>query len=65
MMFELLFLFLAGFFGGTLNSIAGGGTFITFPALLFVGVPPVIANAQIHSLLVPVTSVECTLFAKI
>jgi len=45
MMFELLFLFLAGFFGGTLNSIAGGGTFITFPALLFVGVPPVIANA--------------------
>ncbi|UCB54612.1 MAG: sulfite exporter TauE/SafE family protein [Thiotrichales bacterium] len=28
-----------------LNSIAGGGTFITFPALLFAGVPPVSANA--------------------
>jgi uncharacterized membrane protein YfcA len=45
MTFELIFLFLAGFFGGTLNSIAGGGTFITFPALLFVGIPPIIANA--------------------
>jgi hypothetical protein len=28
-----------------LNSIAGGGTFITFPALLFVGVAPISANA--------------------
>jgi uncharacterized membrane protein YfcA len=38
-------LFLAGFLGGMLNSIAGGGTFITFPALLLAGVPPVSANA--------------------
>lgn len=45
MFFEVLFLFLAGFFGGVLNSIAGGGSFITFPALLFVGVPPISANA--------------------
>jgi len=43
--FEIVFLFMAGFFGGILNSIAGGGTFITFPALLLVGVPPVSANA--------------------
>jgi uncharacterized protein len=42
---ELLFLFGAGFLGGIINSIAGGGSFITFPALLFVGVPPVSANA--------------------
>lgn len=45
MLFELLFLFGAGFFGGVLNSIAGGGSFITFPALLFAGVPPISANA--------------------
>lgn len=45
MLFEVLFLFLAGFFGGVINSIAGGGSFITFPALLFVGVPPISANA--------------------
>ena len=38
-------LLIAGFFGGMLNSIAGGGTFITFPALLFAGVPPISANA--------------------
>lgn len=46
MLFELLFLFGAGFFGGVLNSIAGGGSFITFPALLFVGVTPISANAS-------------------
>lgn len=45
MTFELLFLFSAGFFGGVINSIAGGGSFITFPALLFVGVTPISANA--------------------
>ncbi len=45
MIVELLLLFIAGFLGGILNSIAGGGTFITFPALLFVGVPPISANA--------------------
>jgi uncharacterized protein len=30
---------------GALNSVAGGGSFLTFPTLLFVGVPPVVANA--------------------
>lgn len=45
MLFNLLSLFTAGFLGGVLNSIAGGGSFITFPALLFFGVPPISANA--------------------
>lgn len=45
MMLEILFLFVAGFLGGVVNAIAGGGSFITFPALLLVGVPPVSANA--------------------
>ena len=43
---ELPFLFIAGLLGGVLNSIAGGGSFITFPALLFVGVPAISANAS-------------------
>lgn len=43
---ELLLLFIAGVCGGVLNSIAGGGSFITFPALLFVGVAPISANAS-------------------
>ena len=42
---EFPLLFIAGLFGGMLNSIAGGGTFITFPALLLSGVPPISANA--------------------
>jgi uncharacterized membrane protein YfcA len=42
---EFVVLLIAGLFGGMLNSIAGGGTFITFPALLLVGVPPISANA--------------------
>lgn len=44
-MTELAILALAGFFAGLLNTIAGGGTFLTFPALVFIGVPPVAANA--------------------
>jgi uncharacterized membrane protein YfcA len=40
-----IFLFLAGVLGGALNSVAGGGSFIAFPALLFTGVPPIPANA--------------------
>ncbi|MFV0385684.1 sulfite exporter TauE/SafE family protein [Paracoccus sp. (in: a-proteobacteria)] len=44
-MFELALMFLAGLVGGVLNAIAGGGTFITFPALVFAGIPPVAANA--------------------
>jgi len=40
-----IFLFFAGVLGGALNSVAGGGSFIAFPALLFTGVPPVPANA--------------------
>ena len=31
--------------GGAINSVAGGGGFIAFPALLFTGVPPIAANA--------------------
>ncbi len=38
-------LFIAAILGGTLNSVAGGGSFIGFPALIFTGVPPINANA--------------------
>jgi hypothetical protein len=36
----------AAFFAGAMNSVAGGGTFFSFPALLAAGVPPVVANAS-------------------
>lgn len=38
-------LFLAGFFSGAINAVAGGGTFISFGALTLAGVPPITANA--------------------
>jgi uncharacterized membrane protein YfcA len=45
-MMETIFLLIAGLLGGAVNSLAGGGSFIVFPALLLAGVPPVIANAS-------------------
>ncbi len=44
-MYEILILFCAGFIAGAINSLAGGGSFISFPALVFVGIPPIAANA--------------------
>jgi uncharacterized protein len=41
----VIFLFCAGALGGALNAVAGGGSFIAFPALLFTGVAPIAANA--------------------
>jgi hypothetical protein len=42
---SIVFLFFAGVLGGAINAVAGGGSFIAFPALLFTGVPPIPANA--------------------
>jgi uncharacterized membrane protein YfcA len=41
-----ILLLVAGLLGGAVNSLAGGGSFIVFPALLVAGVPPVLANAS-------------------
>jgi len=40
-----IFLFFAGALGGAINAVAGGGSFVAFPALMFTGVAPVSANA--------------------
>ncbi|HZS07408.1 MAG TPA: sulfite exporter TauE/SafE family protein [Blastocatellia bacterium] len=40
-----LLIFVAGFIGGMMNSIAGGGTLITFPLLVWHGLSPINANA--------------------
>lgn len=42
---EGAFLVAAAVLAGALNAIAGGGSFFTFPALVFTGVEPLIANA--------------------
>jgi uncharacterized membrane protein YfcA len=38
-------LFVAAALAGMLNSVAGGGSFVSFPALIFTGVLPIPANA--------------------
>lgn len=43
--FDIILLFGAGFLAGIINAIAGGGSFLTFPALVFTGVPTITANA--------------------
>lgn len=43
--FDILLLAVAGFGGGAINAVAGGGTFLTFGAMTLAGVPPISANA--------------------
>lgn len=50
---ELALLGSAGFAAGVLNAVAGGGTFLTLPALISIGVPPVVANATSTLALLP------------
>jgi len=49
----LSLLFAAAVGAGVMNSMAGGGTLLTFPSLLAAGVPPVMANATNAVALVP------------
>ena len=41
---NLVLLVAAGVLAGIMNAVAGGGTFLTFPALVFIGVPSISAN---------------------
>ena len=51
--YNLLIACFAAFFAGGLNSIAGGGTFITLPTLLATGITPVMANTTSAAVLLP------------
>jgi uncharacterized membrane protein YfcA len=41
---DVVLLAVAGFLAGVCNAVAGGGTLLTFPALMATGLPPVAAN---------------------
>jgi uncharacterized membrane protein YfcA len=43
----------AGVLAGAMNALAGGGTFVAFPALLASGLPPTVANATSNAALLP------------
>lgn len=42
--YNLLWLILAGFVAGFVNTVAGGGSLLTLPVLIFLGLPPAVAN---------------------
>jgi uncharacterized membrane protein YfcA len=50
---ESLFLIGIGVIGGAWNAIAGGATLFTFPALMAVGLPPIVANATNYLAMLP------------
>jgi uncharacterized membrane protein YfcA len=51
--YEVVALLAAGMAAGTINTIVGSGTLITFPTLLFFGFPPLVANVSNTVGLVP------------
>lgn len=42
--FDLIILILIGFIAGFINILAGGGSLLTLPVLIFLGLPPTMAN---------------------
>jgi uncharacterized protein len=50
---DALLVILAGIGAGTINTVVGSGTLITFPTLLLLGIPPVTANISNNIGLVP------------
>jgi hypothetical protein len=50
---EALLVLIAGLGAGTINAVIGSGTLITFPVLLAVGYPPVVANVSNNIGLLP------------
>jgi uncharacterized membrane protein YfcA len=49
----MVVVFLAGLAAGTINTVVGTGSLVSFPTLLAVGVPPLVANASNSTGLVP------------
>jgi uncharacterized membrane protein YfcA len=52
------------FLGGALNALAGGGSLVTFPALLFAGLNPIDANASSVVALFPATFVSAWAYRR-
>lgn len=54
-MSHIVLLVLAGLLAGTMNAVAGGGSFVSFPVMVLVGLPPIAANATSTVALFPGT----------
>lgn len=44
--YEALIILVTGFISGFINVVAGGGSLLSLPVMIFLGLPPVIANAS-------------------
>ena len=58
------FLFFAAVLAGIINSVAGGGSFITFPALIFAGISPILANTTNTAAVWPGTVASTVAYRK-
>ena len=50
---QIILIIVAGFGAGVMNAVVGAGTLVTFPTLLLIGFPPVVANVSSTVGLVP------------
>lgn len=62
--FQASVLFGSAVLGGGLNAVAGGGSFFSFPALVFTGIPPISANATNNAALLVGTVGSTTAYRK-
>lgn len=64
MLSTFLILFAAGVMAGGMNAVAGGGSFVSFPAMVAMGLPSVIANASSTVALVPGTLTSAATYLR-
>jgi uncharacterized protein len=50
---QIFVLFTAAYLAGVMNALAGGGTILTFPALIWIGLDPIVANTTSTVALLP------------
>ena len=62
--YEIISLIAIGMLGGVWNAVAGGATLFTFPALMAVGLPPVVANATNYLALLPSNAAALPAYRK-
>jgi uncharacterized membrane protein YfcA len=61
---RFLSLIAASLLGGAVNALAGGGTFLVFPALVLAGIAPITANATASFLLWPAGLASAWVYRK-
>lgn len=61
---EYIILIVSGTFAGFINVVAGGGSLLTLPVMIFLGIPPTVANASNRVALLAQNIVSVSTFSK-